>query len=73
MRQTHRWLLIVTLAGLAAGVAIAYRWPRAPLLAYWLFLATALGIALTLVPRFGGLVGGAREFQHITPTAPQWS
>ncbi|HEX2166721.1 MAG TPA: hypothetical protein VHG09_05725, partial [Longimicrobiales bacterium] len=41
--------------GLLTGLAIAYWWPQAPLLAYWLLLALALGITLALTRRFGGI------------------
>lgn len=48
-------MITVTGAGLLTGVALAYWRPQTPLLAYWLFLATALGITLALTKRFGGI------------------
>src|SRR5690606_9246872 len=42
MPRSHRWLLLLTIAGLLAGFGIAYWAPAWPLLAYWLVLAMAL-------------------------------
>lgn len=49
------WLLLITTAGILAGLGIAYGSPRTPLLAYWLILATGLGLLIALLPRFGGI------------------
>jgi hypothetical protein len=55
MRRPHLSFLILTGAGLVVGLALAYWRPATPLLAYWLFLALALGITLALTRRFGGI------------------
>jgi len=55
MPRSHRWLLLLTIAGLLAGFGIAYWAPAWPLLAYWLVLAMGLGLTLALLPHFGGI------------------
>lgn len=55
MRQSRPWLLLLNSAGLLAGLALAYGWPRAPLLAYWLFVAVVLGTALATSRSFDGI------------------
>src|SRR5690606_3035161 len=47
--------MALTGAGLLAGLVIAYFWPQAPLLAYWLALALLLGIAAAAARGFGGI------------------
>jgi hypothetical protein len=55
MRSSHLPFLILTGWGLLIGLAVAYWWPQAPLLAYWLLLALVLGIILALSGRFRGI------------------
>jgi hypothetical protein len=55
MHRTHLWLLLLTGAGVAAGLALAYWWPQQPLLAYWLFVALVLGIAIAMTAAFDGI------------------
>lgn len=53
MRYARIFTIIATVAGIGAGVLLAYRVPHAPLLAYWLALAIILGLSLSLWTSLG--------------------
>jgi hypothetical protein len=48
------WVTLLTLITLG-GIAVAYRWPGAPLLALWLLLAASLGLGISLWTKIGTL------------------
>jgi hypothetical protein len=54
MQQPRYWIATLV-AGLLTGLAVAYWWPQTPLLAYWLILATILGLGLALTRSFTSL------------------
>lgn len=45
---------VLTSAGTLFGIWVAYRWPSAPVLAYWIALAVALGVSVSVFPGIGG-------------------
>jgi hypothetical protein len=51
----RRLLVVATAASVFAGVALAYWRPQAPLLAYWLAVATILGVTIALTRSLTGL------------------
>lgn len=55
MELSRFWLKLLIVTGLAVGLVLAYWWPHAPLLAYWLSVAVVLGAALVMSRMFNGI------------------
>ena len=55
MAASPRVLRLLTGIGIVAGLAVAYWRPQWPLLVYWLVLASALGVSISITPALTGL------------------